>query len=340
MSVPYAKTVITGNDPGPPAADRRPVLLAVVGAACISASAVLVKLAGTGAATTAFFRCLLALPVLIALAAAEQRRRGPRAPDARLKAVAAGLFLAVDLVLWNHAIADVGAGIATVLGNMQVLFVGFAAWVLFAERPRREYLIALPVVMAGVVLVSGLIGGGTTGQHPLAGIIYGIGTSLAYACFLLILRQATMGMPHVAGPLAEATAGAAVGSLLLGLIFGSLQLEISWRSFGWLLLLSVSSQTVGWLLITSSLPRLPVALSSLLLLLQPAAAIGLAAVVLGQRPTLLQVGGALLVCGGVLVATRASAPPAAPPAPARPDPLHDRGEFYAPGRTQVSTIMK
>jgi drug/metabolite transporter (DMT)-like permease len=320
---------MTGNEPGQPdklAAGRRPVLHAIIGAACISASAVLVTLAGTSPATTAVFRCLLALPALIALAVVEQRRRGPRRLDARLKAAAAGLFLAVDLVLWNHAIADVGAGIATLLGNLQVLFVGFAAWVLFAERPRRAYVIALPLVITGVVLVSGLVGGSSTAPHPLAGISYGIGTSLAYTCFLLTLRQASTGATHAAGPLAEATAGAALGSLLLGLIFGGLQLDPGWPSFGWLLLLAISSQTVGWLLITSSLPRLPAALSSLLLLLQPAAAIGLAAVVLGQRPTLVQVCGALLVCGGVLVATRATSQPDRR-APARPGSDDDQGDL-------------
>ncbi len=284
------------------------MVAAGLGAACISASAVLIKLSGTGTATAAFYRCALALPALIALAAAEQHRRGPRRLSARLGAVAAGGFLAVDLVLWNHAIADVGAGVATVLGNLQVLFVAGAAWLLWRERPQRRFLVCLPAVMTGVVLVSGLAGAGPGGGHPLAGVGYGVGTSITYAVFLLMLRQTSAGTPHVAGPLAEATAGASAGALLLGLVFGGLQLDVPWASFRWLLLVSVSSQTLGWLLITASLPRLPAAVSSLLLLLQPVAAMGLAAVVLGERPSLLQGAGAALVCGGVLAATRTTAP--------------------------------
>lgn len=289
-------------------ASRRALAAAGLGAACISASAVLIKLSATGTATAAFYRCFLALPALIALAAAEQRRRGPRRMSARLGAAGAGGFLAVDLVLWNHAIADVGAGVATVLGNLQVLFVAAAAWLLWRERPERRFLICLPVVMTGAVLVSGLAGAGTGGGHPLAGVGYGMGTSIAYAAFLLILRQTSVGTPHVAGPLAEATAGASAGVLLLGLVFGGLQLDVPWASFRWLLLVSITSQTVGWLLITSSLPRLPAAVSSLLLLLQPVAAMGLAAAVLGERPSVLQGAGAVLVCGGVLAATRTTSP--------------------------------
>ena len=394
-----------GNGPGEAAGGPSPVLLATLGAACISASAVLIKLADTGAATAAFYRCLLALPLLTVLAVLEQRRRGPRPWRARLGPVLAGVFLAVDLVLWNHAIADLGAGIATVIGNLQVVFVVAAAWALFRERPGRGFFLALPVVLAGVVLVSGLAdhapgirsaggieyGLGTSvayaafllilrhtsaatphvagpltevtagaaagaavlglvfggfqlqigwhtfgwllvlagvvlvsglidntqrGMQPLAGIYYGLGTSVAYAFFLLILRQSTSGSPHVAGPLAEATLGCAVGALLLGVIFGGLPMP-SLPSLGWLLLLALTSQTAGWLLITSSLPRLTAALSSLLLLLQPAASIVLAAIVLAERPTMLQLAGAVLVCTGVLAASRAATRPAALPAPER-----------------------
>jgi drug/metabolite transporter (DMT)-like permease len=309
---------MTGNGVEPPRQSRQPLLLAGLGAACISASGILVTLAGTGAATTAFFRCLLALPVLFALAIVEQRRHGRRDASARLGAIGAGLLLAVDLVLWNHAIAAVGAGVATVLGNLQILFVAVVAWLLLGERPNRGFLVALPAVLAGVVLVSGLADHGG-GGHPLAGIVYGMGTSIAYSGFLLILRQTSTGTAHVAGPLADATAGAAVGALVLGLIFGGFRLEMPWASFGWLLLLSISSQTVGWLLITSSLPRLPAAVSSVLLLLQPAAALLLAAVVLGERPSLLQVVGAAGVCGGVLVASGAVPLPRRRSRP--PDPL-------------------
>ncbi|HSR87215.1 MAG TPA: DMT family transporter [Streptosporangiaceae bacterium] len=323
MSVPYSETVITatavdrtsrpgatgdGTAPGDGAqvaarGDRRPVLTAILGAACISSSAILVTLAHADAIATAFYRCALALPILVPLAVLEQRRLGPRPAASRRNALLAGLFLAIDLVLWNHAITDVGAGVATVLGNLQVLFVAAFAWLALRDRPERRYLLMLPVVLAGVVLVSGILGGQTAGLHPLAGVGYGLGTSAAYACFLLILRSTAGRTPHVAGQLADATVGAAVGAVILGLPFGSMHLAVSWHSLGWLLVLALLSQTAGWLLITSSLPRLPAVMSSLLLLLQPAAALVLAAIVLHQQPTIAQVAGALLVCLGVLAAS-------------------------------------
>src|SRR5258706_535113 len=102
MSAPYASTVMTSNDGSGTGSDRRPLLLASLGAACISASAILVKLADTGTATTAFFRCFLALPVLVALAAAEQRRHGPRRAGARGAALLAGGCPAAGPGVWSH----------------------------------------------------------------------------------------------------------------------------------------------------------------------------------------------------------------------------------------------
>jgi drug/metabolite transporter (DMT)-like permease len=310
----------------------RPVLTATLGAACISSSAILVTLADVGAVTTTFFRCALALPVLVPLAVLERRRLGPRPPASRARAVVAGLFLAIDLVLWNHAIADVGAGVATVLGNLQVLFVGIFAWVVLRERPDRRFLVVLPVVLAGVVLVSGMLGGHASGWHPVAGIGFGVATSAAYACFLLILRTTAAQTRHVAGQLADATFGATAGAVVLALTTGGLQLDVPWPSFGWLLLLALLSQTVGWLLITSALPRLPAAVSSLLLLLQPAAAMVLADIVLSERPTLIQVGGAVMVCLGVLFVARAPGQTSREPASQEPG-----SRAFRPARIQVRT---
>jgi drug/metabolite transporter (DMT)-like permease len=279
----------------------------VVGAVSISASAVLFTLANLGPVPAAFYRCALPLPGLAALAIAERRREGARSNASHGWAALAGFFLALNLVFWMHTIADVGAGAATVLGNLQVLFIPGLAWVVMREKPARLLVIMLPVVLGGVVLVSGMVGGHGTARHPAAGALFGLATSAAFACFLLILRQTAGRARHPAGQLFDATAGAAAGVLLLGLMSGGLQLAIPWRSLGWLLVLTLTSGIVGWLLITRSLPHLPATVSALILLLEPVGAIILGAIVLSQRPSLLQIAGAALVCGGVLIVATSEA---------------------------------
>jgi drug/metabolite transporter (DMT)-like permease len=278
----------------------RPVAIALAGAFTIAFSAILVRLADVSPESAAFFRCLYALPALGALAWWERRRLGPR-PGSRVAVWAAGLCFAADLVFWHHSIAGVGAGLATVLGNLQVVLVAFVAWAMLGERPEARVIAAVPVVLGGVVLISGVLENGAYGDDPALGVLYGVLTSLAYAAFILLLRSANVGRP--AGPLFEATAVATVGCLVAGVALGTLDATPGWEAQGWLVLLALSSQVLGWMLISVSLPRLPAAVTSVLLLAQPVASVLLAALILGEDPSAIQVTGVAIVLGGIGVAT-------------------------------------
>jgi drug/metabolite transporter (DMT)-like permease len=295
---------------------ERPVLAAAAGAGAIASSGTLVRLADVTPVTAAVFRCLYAVPVLLLLTWFEDRRLGPRTRRERLLAVGAGVFFALDLVLWHHSIAYVGAGIATVLGNLQVVVVGFLAWWLLGERPSNRLVAAVPVVLVGVVLISGAVGSGAYGSNPALGAVFGIGTSVAYAGFLLVLREGSRDLRRVAGPLSDATLTAVVAAALMAPVAGGLDLRPHWPSHGWLLLLALSSQVIGWLLIATSLPRVPAVLTSVILLLQPVASMVLAAVALGERPSSLQMLGAVVVLAGVVFAASARRPGPVPVEPA------------------------
>jgi drug/metabolite transporter (DMT)-like permease len=104
-------------------------------------------------------------------------------------------------------------------------------------------------------------------------------------------------------PLYEATLGATAGAGALAVLLGDVRFESPWPALGWLLVLAVSSQVVGWLLIARSLPVLPATLTSSLLLVQPAGAVALGAVVFGENPSGEQLFGVAILLTGVLVAT-------------------------------------
>jgi drug/metabolite transporter (DMT)-like permease len=282
---------------------------AVAGAACISSSAVVMQLAGSSPSMTALGRCAFALPVLGALAWRE-RRRGAAVMTARSRWLAriAEVFLAGDLILWSHSIADIGAGLGTVVTNLQVVLVALLAWAILGERPRGSLLAALPVMLGGLVLVGGLAGTGGYGTHPVTGVVFGLGVAVLYAVYILMLRQATadravgLGRAPVVAPLLQATIGAAVGSAVLGLVLRDFRLGPAWPALGWLVLLALTSQVVGWLLITMSMPGLPAWLVGVLLLVQPAGSLTLSAVFLNERPSGLQLVGVAVMLAGVLIA--------------------------------------
>jgi drug/metabolite transporter (DMT)-like permease len=283
---------------------ERPGAVAVAGALTIAFSAILVKLADVAPATAAIFRCAYALPVLGALAWYEDRRYGRRPLRDRRLAIPAGIFFAADLIFWHHAIADVGAGLATVLGNTQVVVVPLVAWLLLNERVEARLLAALPLVCSGIVLISGVLETGAYGDHPVRGVVYGVLTGLSYAGFILVLRRAGADLRRPAGPLFDATAVATVAAVIAGVAVGEADLVPSWPAHGWLLLLALSSQVVGWLLITVSLPRLPAALTSVTLTIQPVGSVLLAVVLLGENPSVLQLVGVACILAGLLAIAR------------------------------------
>jgi len=297
---------------------------ALLGAATIAFSSILVRLSHASPSTAAIFRCAYALPVLAWLAWSEDRRLGSRSWRERRAGLAAGVFFAADLLLWHHSIGDVGAGLATVLANIQVVILPLVAWALLSERPGDPVLIALPVALLGVLLISGVLEHSAFGRDPTRGTLFGLGAGLAYVGFLLLLRRAGADLRRPAGPLLDATAVATLVCIAAGLVIGDARLVPSWPGAGWLIVLALTSQVLGWLLISSSLPRLPAALTSVLLTLQPVGSVALAALIFGESPSGPQLLGVGLVLVALLGAGRygpgreGSADVAARPAPSAP----------------------
>jgi drug/metabolite transporter (DMT)-like permease len=280
---------------------RRPRLTALLGAVCIAFSGILYRFAEVTPETATVFRCLYGLPLLAIVATFERRRTGPLPRSAAALAALAGVFFAADLLFWHHSIDAVGAGLATVLGNLQVVVVAIAAWLLFGERPTARTLAALPIILAGIVLIAGVVGAGTYGADPPLGVVLGILTALAYAAYLIVIRHA--GGARAAQPVAISTASTAVVAAVAGFTVGGFDPIPSWPAHGWLVLLGLSAQSAGYLLIAWSLPRLPAVATSIILLAQPVIAVFLAMALLAEAPSLAQLGGVALVVGGIAFAT-------------------------------------
>ena len=270
---------------------------------CIAFSGIFYRYAEVTPATATVFRCLYGLPILALVAWWEHRRYGALPSRAVWLAVLAGVFFAGDLLSWHHAVDAVGAGLATVLGNLQVLVVGLVAWVVLKERPPRSVLLALPIVLVGVMLISGVVGSGAYGADPPLGVLLGMITALSYAGYLLIIRRGSNDLRRPAGPVAISTASTAVVAILYGVLSNELDPVPAWPSHGWLALVGITSQSIGYLVISLSLPRLPAALTSIILLAQPVATVILARVLLAESPSIAQLAGVGLVVGGIAVAT-------------------------------------
>jgi drug/metabolite transporter (DMT)-like permease len=305
-----------------------------IGALCVSASAVLLGLADTTPATASAARSVLALPAVVALASFERRRNGPLTSREYLSAAVCGVLFAGDMLWWTQSIPEVGAGLSTVLVNTQVTIVPLLAWLVDRERSGPRFLWSLPIVLAGVLLAGGIFEHGVGGTDPTWGTVHAIVAALCYSGFLFLLRRGGRGgrpLQTYAAVLASSTMVATI----VGLASHGLDVSPGWRTAGWLLLVTITGQLLGWLLVAFCTPRLPSDVSSALLLLTPIGAVALGALVLGERPSALQLTGCaiVLVASYAGTARRSRVSGCSTTSATRPRSLGSRSRRSAPRRT-------
>ncbi|MEM7737407.1 MAG: DMT family transporter [Deinococcota bacterium] len=274
-------------------------LLAVLGALCISFSAIFIRLADVSPSTAAFFRTAYALPILVVLWFVTGQR-GTRSLRTRMLTVAAGLLIGISFTLWNHAIDMIGAGLSTVLGNTQVVFVGLLAWVIYRERPSNLAFLTIPIVFVGVALSSGLGRPESYGQQPVTGTIFSLINAVVYALYLIFFRSLSKRASSPVGPVLDASFGSFVMITVLAVLTDDqFSLAFQWPAHFWLMCVALIAQTLGWLLIATALPRLPSLETSVILLLQPLLTVFWSYLIFREVPSELQWLGVVLVLAGV-----------------------------------------
>ena len=281
---------------------RSPAQAGFLGAVIISFSAIMFELSGTDPVTATVFRMGYAVPLLWVLRY-RQRHLDVRPLRDHLIGFAAGLFLAMDIIVWQSSMAHIGAGLATLIANSQVVIVALTAWALLGERPSRNVLIAIPIVVLGLALITGLGSAETFGSRPVLGVAMSVGAAFLYSAFLMLWRLSNRRLVPSAGPLLDAVAAAAVVALVYSVATGTGDLAFAWPTHAWLLGLAIGPQVVGWLLIGRAMPRLPSAYTSFIILLQPTLTLLWGRLILDETPSILQYSGVAVVLAGIVFAT-------------------------------------
>ena len=286
---------------------RRGAALAVtalfVGATCIGASALWVKVSETGPVSTAFWRVFLALPLLWAWALAERAHPARSvAPTAHRLMLWAGLYFAGDLIVWHWSIMLTSIANATLLANLAPIFVTLAAWILLRRTPSGRFLAGLTTALTGMAMLIegdfGLDGGQVLGD------VLGVVSAIFYAGYQLVvtrLRAST----STASIMAWSGAITAIIVLPLALASGEQFLPLTSGGWGKLIALALISQVIGQSLIAYAMAHLPSTFSSVGLLFQPVMATLFAWLLLGETLGWLAIAGAAMVLIGIRIVHQA-----------------------------------
>lgn len=285
-------------------------LVLAAGIVAISWAAPLVRLAEPAPVLViAALRLGFAAPPMVAIASVRGTEDLRTARRADLGAMAlAALALAGHFVFWIAALQKTSIITGAVLVTMQPIFVGLGAWIVLRERPTRPVVIGSAVALVG----AGLLAGDDLGDRgSLNGDLLAVLGGLMASAYLVIGRGARRRISTASYGASVYTITALV-LLVAVAVSGTPLTGHPAESYLAILAVAVVSQLIGHNAMNWALGFLPAAVVAIAILGEPVGATLIAAAVLDEVPTLLELAGAGVVLIGVYVALRHAEPVAAP----------------------------
>jgi drug/metabolite transporter (DMT)-like permease len=289
------------------------VVAAVVTVLLWSSAFVVIRFVGEtlSPGAMAFTRLAVGAVVLI-LVALRYRRPFPRGRALGLVIGYGLLWFAAYTVLLNWAEQHLDAGTAALLVNFAPILVAIFAGLFMGEGFPRPLVIGILIAFAGVLLIA--LGGSGGSHNDRLGIILGLITAVLYAAGVLMQKVALRTVdavtatwvgclagliatvpfaPQAVGELADASTGAIIGVIFLG----------------------IGPTAIAFLTWAYALTRTDAGKMAATTLAVPAIAIVLSWIFLGEVPTLLGLVGGAMALTGVAISRRRTRPSAEVPEP-------------------------
>lgn len=284
---------------------QKNVLILLLGALCIGWAPILVKSIPNSPSVIAFYRTFLGALLLTPFCWQDFRRIYPQSTRSFWLLLGAGGFaFAMDLAVWHRSIQYAGAGIATVLGNMQVFTAGFVGYFALKEKLSWAWLFGSAMALLGVALMAKAFSSASSDPLFYRGVFFGLATAPFYTAYLFTLRRSQY-FAFKPGPmlcLCLILYVCAFFSAILAILEGN-TFTLAREHYFYVFALALFAQVLGWLCITVSLPGLPLSLSGLLLLFQPLTSLFLGYLLFGELLSQRQQLGVGLTLIGIYVAS-------------------------------------
>lgn len=222
-----------------------------------------------------------------------------------------GLMLSAFNAMWTLSVTFNGAAVATVLAYCSAAFTALLGWWLLKEKLNWGKLVAIALSIGGCVLVADALDPAAWGAN-FTGILTGVLSGLTYAGYSLMGRAASQRGLNPWTSLITTFGFAAVVLLGVNLLPGEVipggavragdmfWLQTSWAGWGVLFLLAAGPTVGGFGLYNVSLSHLPSSVANLIVTLEPAFTTVSAYFFLGERLTVTQATGSLLIVGAVV----------------------------------------
>ena len=216
-----------------------------------------------------------------------------------------GLLIGVQSLFLYSAVARLPVALALLAFNTYPIWTALWSRLVYKQQPERALLFAMPVILLGLALALDVLGAasglGAAGQWSRigAGVAFALAAAGTFGLALVVTQHETGNVDPRARTAATMAIAGAVGLAAVGLQ-GGFHLPDAPAGWGGLAALTFLYGTAFTIMFTV-LPKLGVVGNSAIMNVEPVFALVLAWLILGQSIAPVQVGGALIVVGAVMV---------------------------------------
>lgn len=263
------------------------MLLLIIGCVVFGMGSIIVAKVPVGAYAIAFWRLAVAGVIFFGLAHYFKQTM-PASKKARYFGLLAGAFLGFDLALWHESIYAVGPGISTLLNSLQIFFLALIGFVWFNEKQTKIQLLSLFLAVIGVAMIAS-----PEFQHnhqATWGFISGIISGGMLAGSMTFIRKTHQVETTAIFPLMLLVSLGGMLALIVPMLAFDMDkmLPTTWQDLGLIFIYGAVMQCFAWGLIAYSIPKLSLAVTGLLLLSEPIAALLIDDFILGKSIETLQ----------------------------------------------------
>lgn len=210
-----------------------------------------------------------------------------------------GAFYVAQAAAFFSSLRTIPAAITSILLYVYPVLVTVLAWLLLGEALTPLRLLALALACAGVLLV---VGPSPTGHLDLAGVLLGLASAVVYSTYILTGGVLLREVPALYATAVIASVGGAC-YLGFGAVTGHLH-RLDGTGWGIIAGIAIIPTLVAASAFLAGLSRVGPTRASIVSTLEPATTAVLAALVLGEGLSALQLlGGAVVLAAAVLVRT-------------------------------------
>lgn len=306
-TIGHARTVVIAATRAAKAggsASRYSVL--TLGVIAVSSAAILISFAraqGVPALAIAAFRmtfaAIVVVPIALARCRAEIRDLSGRE---LLRAVAAGVLLALHFAFWISSLDDTSVMSSVVIVSTSPIFVGLATVLLLHERLKAATMAGLAVAIVGAAVVA-FTDLGQAGARSARGDLLSLMGAVSASGYILLGRGVRKRMSLILY-IGIAYLTAAIVLLALAGMTGTRLTGYPLEGYAWVALLAAGPQLLGHTSYNWALRYVSATFVTITLLAEPIGATLLAVLLLSQVPSAFRLAGGALILGGIFLAAR------------------------------------